>query len=79
MVWIAMPDGKAAMRPVQTAGWIGADWVVTGGLEPGAAVIVDNIIKLRPGVTVKPQAPGDGPAAEPRAPAQSAPPAKKSG
>ena len=52
-VWLAEGD-KAVMRPVQTAGWIGSDWVVTGGLKPGEAVIVDNLIKMRPGVTVKP-------------------------
>jgi membrane fusion protein, multidrug efflux system len=65
MVWIAQPDGPAVMRPVKTAGWLGSDWVVTGGLEPGDAVIVDNLIKLRPGVMVKPHAPGAGPAAAP--------------
>ena len=77
MVWIAQPDGKAVMRPVQTAGWVGADWVITGGLEPGSAVIVDNLIKLRPGATVKPHPPGEAPPAAPGAPAQR-PPAEKS-
>lgn len=76
MVWVAQPDGKAVMRPVQTAGWAGPDWVVTGGLEPGSAVIVDNLIKLRPGATVKPHAPGAGPPAAPGAPAQQVPAAK---
>ena len=52
-VWIVEGD-KAVMRPVQTAGWLGVDWVVTGGLKPGEAVIVDNLIKIRPGVAVKP-------------------------
>jgi membrane fusion protein (multidrug efflux system) len=65
MVWIAEADGKAVMRPVQTGGWIGSDWVITGGLKAGDAVIVDNLIKLRPGVTVKPHAPFDAPAAPP--------------
>lgn len=63
-LWIAGEDGKASMRPVQTAGWYGTDWIVTGGLKPGEAVIVDNLIKMRPGVTVKPNAP-----AAPAAPA----------
>ncbi len=52
-VWVVEGD-KAVMRPVQTAGWIGVDWVITGGLKPGEAVIVDNLIKIRPGVAVKP-------------------------
>jgi membrane fusion protein (multidrug efflux system) len=52
MVWIAEADGKATMRPIQTAGWIDNNWVVTGGLKPGDAVVVDNLMKMRPGVTV---------------------------
>lgn len=71
MVWIAEPDGKATMRPIQTANWIGSNWVVIGGLKPGDAVIVDNLMKLRPGATVQAHAPGAGPqaaaAADPKA------------
>lgn len=53
-VWVAAADGKAALRQVKTAGWLGADWIVTEGLKPGELVVVDNLIKMRPGVTVKP-------------------------
>lgn len=53
MVWVVEPDGKAGMRTVQTANWIGGDWIVTGGLKPGDAVIVDNLMKLRPGALVQ--------------------------
>jgi membrane fusion protein (multidrug efflux system) len=55
-VWVATPEGTATMKPVQTAGWRGSDWVVTGGLQAGERVIVDNLIKLRPGVRVEPRA-----------------------
>ena len=75
MVWIAEADGKATMRPVQTANWIGSDWIVTGGLKPGDAVIVDNLMKLRPGAMVQPHAPGAAPAAPPGAPRNGPPPA----
>lgn len=61
IVWVAEADGKAAPRPVETAGWSGADWIVTGGLKPGESVIIDNLIKMRPGALVKPHAPGAGP------------------
>jgi len=74
MVWIAEAGGKATMRPVQTANWIGSDWIVTGGLKPGDAVIVDNLMKLRPGASVQPHARGAAPAAPPGAP-NNAPPA----
>ncbi len=75
-VWIAGADGKAMMRPVQTAGWVGNDWLVTGGLKPGDPVIIDNIIKMRPGVAVQPRtADAAGPSGVPSAPsAAGAPP-----
>ena len=62
MVWVAAPDVKVSMRPIQTAGWLASDWIVTGGLKAGENVVVDNLIKMRPGVTVKPQAAGAAPA-----------------
>lgn len=61
LVWVVGPDGKANMRPVKTANWIGANWVVTGGLSAGESVIVDNLMKLRPGAPVQPLAPGAAP------------------
>jgi membrane fusion protein (multidrug efflux system) len=72
VVWIAGAEGKAAPRPVQTAGWFGNDWVVIGGLKPGDAVIVDNLIKMRPGVPVQPNAAGAA-----SQPAPQTPPADK--
>jgi membrane fusion protein, multidrug efflux system len=72
LVWVAEPDGKATMRTIQTANWIGSNWVVTGGLKPGDAVIVDNLMKIRPGATVIAHAPG---AAPQNAPTASAAPA----
>jgi membrane fusion protein (multidrug efflux system) len=52
-VWVVGNDGKVAARTIQTAGWHDNDWVVTGGLKAGEAVVVDNIIKMRPGVAVQ--------------------------
>jgi membrane fusion protein (multidrug efflux system) len=53
-VWIVGQDGKVSMRPVQTAGWLNGDWVVTSGIKPGEAIVVDNLMKMRPGVAVQP-------------------------
>jgi membrane fusion protein (multidrug efflux system) len=75
LVWVAEADGKANMRPVQTANWIGNNWVVTSGLKPGDAVITDNLMKLRPGAAVQPHAPGAGPQQPPGAGAPGAAPA----
>jgi len=50
-------DGKVVAKPVQTANWIGSEAVVTAGLNEGDTVIVDNLIKVRPGATVQPHGP----------------------
>jgi membrane fusion protein (multidrug efflux system) len=63
MVWVVGEDGKAATKPIQTGNWIGTDWIVTGGLAPGDRVIVDNLIKLRPGTPVQPRSADAAPAA----------------
>jgi membrane fusion protein (multidrug efflux system) len=78
-VWIAGTDGKASMRPVQTAGWVGNDWVVTSGLKSGDPIIVDNLMKMRPGVSVQARtaapeaAPSSAAAAPPTADKKTAP------
>ena len=59
------PDNKVTPRPVKLGDWQGRNWVVTAGLEPGEQVIVDNLIKLRPGATVAPRAAGEAPANAP--------------
>jgi membrane fusion protein (multidrug efflux system) len=64
MLFVMDKEGKAALRPVQLGDWIGSDWMVLGGLAAGDRVIVDNLLKLRPGVPVSPLAPGAGKPAE---------------
>lgn len=60
-VFVAEADSDdkvvAAVRPVQTGSWHGQDWVVLGGLMPGDQVIIDNLIKVRPGAPVAPKDP----------------------
>lgn len=65
MVFTVAPDNTVAPRPVETAGWAGQDWVVTKGLNPGDKIIIDNLMKLRPGAPVAPHAPGAGPGGPP--------------
>ena len=62
MVFTVAKDNTVAPRPVQTDGWSDHDWVVTKGLAAGDKVIIDNLMKLRPGASVAPHAPGQGPA-----------------
>jgi membrane fusion protein (multidrug efflux system) len=60
-------QGLVEPRPVQVGDWSGEDWVITGGLNPGDRVIVEGLIKARPGspVTI-----ASAPAAKPTGPAQ---------
>jgi len=57
LVWVVDQQNKVAPRPLQTAGWIGNDWLVVGGLQPGERIAVDSVMKLRPGATVQPKEP----------------------
>lgn len=58
-VWVAGADGKATMKPIEAANWQGRDWVIRKGLAPGDQVIVDNLMKLRPGAPVQPKQAGE--------------------
>jgi membrane fusion protein (multidrug efflux system) len=52
-VWVVGPDGKATQRAVEVGAWTGSDWIIRKGLAVGDAIIVDNLMKLRPGVAVQ--------------------------
>jgi membrane fusion protein (multidrug efflux system) len=67
VVMTASPDNKVAPKPIQTASWLGKDIVVTSGLKDGDRVIVDNLVKLRPGAPVAPHPAGEAPAGQPAA------------
>jgi membrane fusion protein (multidrug efflux system) len=67
-VW-TVKDGKATPTPVEVGGWSGSNWVVRKGLQEGDSVIVDNLMKLRPGAPVQPRAaPVAGAVTDPAAP-----------
>ena len=55
LVMTAGPENKVAPRPVKAGEWYGKDWVILGGLNAGDKVIIDNLIKLRPGAPVDPK------------------------
>ncbi len=48
-------DNRVHVVNVQLGSQIGNNWIVAGGLRPGAQVITDNLQKLREGVPVNPQ------------------------
>src|SRR5258706_24719 len=51
-VWVANAEGKAVQRPIRAGGWVGKDWILLDGLQPGEQVILDNVVRLRPGAPV---------------------------
>ena len=77
MVYLLSKESTAIPRPVTVGEWVGSDWIITGGLEPGDKVIVDGLAKIFfPGAPVQvgdpnapppgaPGGPGKGPPAEP--------------
>jgi membrane fusion protein (multidrug efflux system) len=60
-VWVVGPQGSATPKPVKAGAWNGANWTIQEGLAPGDKVIVDNLMKLRPGAPVAPTAAGAAP------------------
>jgi membrane fusion protein (multidrug efflux system) len=46
-------QGMVEPRPVEVGQWAGADWIITSGINPGDRVIVDGVMKARPGTPVK--------------------------
>jgi membrane fusion protein (multidrug efflux system) len=53
-VYVAGSDNKAHLTTVELGPQVGNDWLVEGGIAPGAQVIVDNLQKLREGAPVNP-------------------------
>lgn len=57
-VWTVNEQGQAEQRIIKTTAWIGDQWRVTDGLKAGDVVVLDNLLKLRPGQAVKEQGQG---------------------
>ncbi len=54
MVWTIGADNKVVPTPLKMGTWLGKNWIVRSGLKPGDRVVVDQIIKIRPGAVVAP-------------------------
>ncbi len=52
LLFVLDKDNKAALRPVKVGDWAGKDWIITEGLAKGDRVVVDNLLKMRPGTVV---------------------------
>jgi membrane fusion protein, multidrug efflux system len=71
-VWVVSTEGQAQQRAVKTGSWLGAEWQINEGLQQGDTVIVDNLLKLKPGQPVQAKAAEIG-AGPDRANAEAAP------
>lgn len=64
-VYVVNEKNEATVRPVEVGEWQGKDWVIYSGFKSGDKVIVDNLIKIRPGALVAPHPAGQPPAGAP--------------
>lgn len=53
VVFVVSGEGKAEIRPVVAGAWVGQDWIIEKGLNPGEQVITDGFMRLAPGMPVK--------------------------
>lgn len=63
MVVVVSPQNTAETRPVKVGEQVGGDWLIEAGLKPGETVVVEGAQKVRPGLPVRPEPYGQGPAA----------------
>jgi membrane fusion protein (multidrug efflux system) len=73
-VVVVQEDGTTDQRMVQPGGRVGALWVIDSGLQAGETIVVEGLLKARPGlkvspaiVTIEDQPPAVAPAAAPGA------------
>jgi membrane fusion protein (multidrug efflux system) len=74
-VGVVGADGKVDIRVVQTAEQVGALSIIDKGLSAGDKVIVSDMAKLRPGITVRavPASDSSSPSAAPARASSSSP------
>ena len=53
-LWVVGPGNKAVRREIQAERTLGANWVVTAGLNPGDKVIVQGTANLKPNIAIRP-------------------------
>jgi membrane fusion protein (multidrug efflux system) len=79
LLFVLDAEGKAQLKNVKMGEWVGTDWTVLEGLSAGDRVVLDNLLKLRPGSAVTATNVADAkPADAKAAPAGALPPAAAS-
>jgi membrane fusion protein (multidrug efflux system) len=54
VVYVVGPENKVQLRSVTLGNRSGGDYIVTDGLKAGERIIVEGVLKARPGITVQP-------------------------
>lgn len=54
-VYIINDDLTVSSRPVTVGNWIGKDWLIEAGLNPGDRIVIDNLMRLAPGKLIEPR------------------------
>lgn len=54
-VYTVEAGNKIAVRPVTTGERVGENWIVESGLRPGDRVVVEGLMRVRPGMVVAPR------------------------
>jgi membrane fusion protein (multidrug efflux system) len=54
-VFVIKPDDTVEVRQVQVGQRLGSEWVIESGLQAGERVAVAGLLRLRPGMSVKPR------------------------
>jgi membrane fusion protein (multidrug efflux system) len=54
-VYTVGPDNKVQARAIVTTERTGDNWIVSQGLQPGDRVIVEGLMRVRPGMVVRPE------------------------
>ncbi|SEM90949.1 efflux RND transporter periplasmic adaptor subunit [Nitrosomonas marina] len=54
-VYVIGNDNVVAARQITVGEWIGKDWIILDGLYAGDQVVVNNLIRLSPGMVVSPE------------------------
>ncbi len=62
VVFVVSSQGTAEVRPVIVGDWVGQDWIIEKGLNPGEQVITDGFQRLAPGLPVTVTAAAEKPA-----------------
>jgi membrane fusion protein (multidrug efflux system) len=52
-VYTVNKESKAEPHPVVVGDWVGDSWIIISGLTAGDQVIVDGVLKIRPGAPVR--------------------------